>query len=143
MTRPSWDAYFLDLARAASTRATCTRLQVGCVLVRERQVVSSGFNGSLPGDVHCADVGCLLGPTGGCVRTQHAESNAVALAARRGIALDACEAFVTDSPCMACARLLVMAGVKRVVYAREYRDTSPLDVLRGAGVVVEHVQEAV
>lgn len=139
MTRPSWQAYFLALAEAASTRATCTRLQVGCVLVRDRQLVSTGFCGSLPGDAHCIDVGCQLGPSGGCTRTSHAEANAIALAARSGIALDGCEAYVTHSPCMACARLLVMAGVRRVVYAREYRDTSPLDVLRNAGVMVEHV----
>ena len=136
MTRPSWDRYFLDLARAASTRATCDRLHVGVVLVRDKHVLSSGYNGSLPGAPHCDDVGHQIDSNGACVRTSHAEANAVASAARRGISLDGATAYLTDSPCRTCARLLVMAGVTSIVYEREYRLTEHLDELRAVGVTV-------
>lgn len=142
MTRPSWDRYFLDLARAASTRATCDRLHVGAVLVRDKQVLATGFNGSLPGAPHCDDVGHLLDGNGACVRTSHAEANAVSSAARRGISLDGATAFLTDSPCRTCARLLVMAGVTRIVYEREYRITEHLDELRAVGVTVARFSDA-
>lgn len=136
MPRPSWTRYFLDLARAASTRATCDRLHVGVVLVRDKQVLATGFNGSLPGAPHCDDVGHLLDSNCACVRTSHAEANAVASAARRGIPLDGATAYLTDSPCRTCARLLVMAGVTSIVYEREYRLTEHLDELRAVGVTV-------
>lgn len=136
MTRPSWTRYFLDLARAASTRSTCDRLHVGVVLVRDKQVLATGFNGSLPGAPHCDDVGHQFDGNGACVRTSHAEANAVASAARRGISLDGATAYLTDSPCRTCARLLVMAGVTSIVYEREYRLTEHLDELRAVGVTV-------
>lgn len=141
MTRPSWHRYFISIAHAAATRGTCTRLQVGCVLVRNRQIIGTGFNGSLPGDEHCTDIGCLIGPVGGCIRTMHAEANAITLAARCGTQVLGCDAFLTDSPCLACARLLVMAGVRSVYYDREYRDAAPLVLLRARGLTVERVTD--
>jgi dCMP deaminase len=137
--RPTWDAYFVSIAKAAATRSTCPRLSVGCVLVRDRQILSTGMNGAAPGDDHCDSHGCDIGPAGGCVRTQHAEANAVCLAARAGIELDKATAYLTDAPCLSCARLLAMAGIVAVVYEREYRLTAGVDFLKARGVVVERL----
>lgn len=129
--RDSWSEYFLRLAFAVSQRATCPRLHVGCVLVHRgtRSVLSTGYNGSARGEKHCEDVGCDLveyvGEDGrirpNCVRTAHAEANAVAQAARNGHATSGCVAYVTHQPCWPCAKLLLNAGVSKVVYAIAYR----------------------
>lgn len=121
MVRPSWDDYFLSLAKAAATRATCLRKQVGAVLVLDRRVVSVGYNGSPPGEAHCTDegVGCLM-EHGHCVATVHAEVNAIAQAARHGTRVEGATAYVTIRPCPSCNKLLLAAGVSRVVWADEY-----------------------
>ena len=119
MTRPDWNTYFLDLAKAASTRATCSRLQVGCVLVRARVIVSTGYNGAARGDTHCGDMDHTQGH---CERSVHAEANAIALAAREGLSSNGTIAYVTHRPCQACYRLLLNAGVTRVIYAESYGD---------------------
>lgn len=135
MTRPSWDRYFVAVAQAAATRATCRRAQVGCVLVGAgRDILATGFNGALSGDAHCLDVGCEIGPHGGCTRCQHAEANAVARAAYRGTSIGGATAYVTLSPCRDCARLLYAAGVRDIVYATEYRDTAHLWALARLGM---------
>lgn len=122
MNRPSWDDYFLDLADHASTRATCPRLSVGCVLVdADRQIVSTGYNGSPRGTVHCSEAGCLLS-SNHCIRAVHAEANAVAQAARRGASLGGSTAYVNVHPCPACYNLLVQAGVRRIVYRTAYKN---------------------
>ncbi len=118
MNRPSWNAYFLDLARTVATRATCPRRQVGCVLVRDRVVLSSGYNGAIRGADHCGE-DCTEG-TGHCVNSIHAEANAILSAARTGVALDDCTAYVTVKPCLSCYRNLVNAGVVFVYYAENY-----------------------
>lgn len=129
--RASWDVYFLGMAVHASTRATCPRRHVGCVLVHDRAVIASGYNGSIRGLPHCMsdDVGCLLIHDGEghshCERTVHAESNAIAQAARRGAAVDGATAYVTTLPCWVCFRLLANAGVTRIVYGASYQDKAP------------------
>lgn len=117
--RPSWDQYFLKLAMLASERATCPRMHCGCVIVKDRYVLSTGYNGSLPGLEHCEDIGCLL-VDGHCVRTNHAEMNAIAQAARHGVALDGSTAYVTNMPCTTCAKALLAAGIRRVVVFSDY-----------------------
>ena len=112
--RPSWDDYFLGLAREVSTRATCDRSKVGCVLVVGRDIVATGYNGSLSGAPHCDDVGHRM-VEGKCTRTVHAEANAIARAAKRGTATDGATAYVTRLPCEVCCKLLISAGVKRIV----------------------------
>lgn len=139
MTRPSWDRYFLDIAQVVSSRSTCPRLAVGAVLVKDRQILSTGFNGSPPGHSHCEDVGCAPGPTGGCGRATHAEANAVCQAAKLGIALDGATAFLTCSPCAICSRLLLSSGITRIVYAKAYRITEHLNSL---GIDVVSYEEA-
>ena len=120
--RPSWDEYFLKLAMLASERSTCPRMHCGCVLVKERFVLSTGYNGSLPGAAHCDEVGCLI-VNDHCVRTNHAEINALCQATRHGVGLNGCTAYVTNMPCTACAKALTAAGIRRVVIFSDYHDT--------------------
>lgn len=108
--RPSWASYFLDIAKQVSTRATCPRAQVGCVLVKDKRILSTGYNGSPPTMVHCLEEGCVM-ENEHCVRTVHAEANAVAQAARHGISILGSSAFVTHTPCHHCQLLLLAAGV--------------------------------
>ena len=112
--RPDWDEYFLKLAMLASERATCPRMHCGCVLVKDKRVVSTGYNGSIPGDEHCEEVGCLI-VDNHCVRTVHAEMNAIVQAAKRGHPIDGATAYVTNMPCTSCAKAMITAGIKRVV----------------------------
>lgn len=121
-TRPSWDEYFLKLAMLASERATCPRMHCGCVLVRDKFVLSTGYNGSLPGTAHCYTDGCLV-VNDHCVRTNHAEINAICQATRHGSDLTGATAYVTNMPCTACAKALVAAGIRRVVVFSDYHDT--------------------
>lgn len=120
--RPSWDEYFLKLAMLASERATCPRMHCGCVIVKDKYVLSTGYNGSLPGAPHCEDEGCLI-VNDHCVRTNHAEMNAICQAARHGVSLDGATAYVTNMPCTTCAKALVAAGIERVVIFSDYHDT--------------------
>jgi dCMP deaminase len=136
MTRPSWDECFLEVAHVIAKRSTCLRVPsgVGCVLVSaEHTILSAGYAGSMRGAPHCTEVGCLI-VDGGCKRTVHAEQNAIASAAANGVSLRGATAYVTLSPCRACAMMLHNAGVARIVYATEYRIVDHLDELRGLGV---------
>ena len=118
-SRPSWDTYFASLAQLAATRSTCVRRKVGCVIVRENRVLTTGYNGALPGEAHCTEVGCYM-EKGHCVRTNHAEANAVSEAARRGVSLEGSVAYVTLQPCWTCLKLLLAAGISTVWYIKPY-----------------------
>ena len=111
----------MNFAHAASMRSTCDRKHVGCVLVVDRQIIATGYNGSVPGAEHCDDVGHDM-VDGHCVRTIHAEVNAVAQAARSGIATRGATAFVNTFPCWQCFKVLAGAGIERVVYDDLYRE---------------------
>ncbi len=134
--RPDWDEYFLKLAMLASERATCPRMHCGCVLVKNKNVIATGYNGSIPGDEHCDEVGCLI-VDNHCVRTVHAEMNALIQAARRGHAVDGASAFVTNMPCTTCAKALITAGIKRVVVFSDYHDTLATDFFKKANVIID------
>jgi len=131
--RPSWDQYFLKLAMLASERATCPRMHCGCVLVRNKHVLASGYNGSLPGLPHCDDVGCLI-VENHCVRTNHAEMNAITQAAKNGVSINEATAYVTNMPCTTCAKALIGAGIKRVVVFSDYHSTLAEDFFKDADV---------
>ncbi len=120
--RPSWEEYFLKLAMLASERATCPRMHCGCVLVKDRYVLATGYNGSLPGAAHCTQVGCLV-VDGHCVRTNHAEINALCQAARHGVSIEGAQAYITNMPCTSCAKALIAAGIRRVVVFSGYHNT--------------------
>lgn len=126
--RQSWDKYFLDIAKQISTRGTCDRLRVGAVFVRESRILATGFNGSLPGQAHCCDVGCLM-HEGHCVRCVHAESNGICQAARHGVNLEDSWLFVTHLPCITCYKNVLAAGCSRVYYGEWYGSGS-IDLYR-------------
>lgn len=115
MSRPDWDEYFLELAKAAATRATCNRAQVGCVLVKDNRVLSTGYNASVSGHAHCDDVGHII-VDNSCIRAAHAEENAIITAARFGISVAETTAYTTHFPCWRCFRMLSNAGIKRIVF---------------------------
>jgi dCMP deaminase len=118
--RTTWDEYFMGIAEQVATRSTCDRASVGCVVVRDKTIVSTGYNGSMRGKPHCDDVGHLM-QDGHCVRTVHAEQNAIAQAAKNGASINDATAYITHCPCWVCFKLLVNAGVKRIMYRDSYR----------------------
>ncbi len=133
--RPSWDEYFLKLAMLASERATCPRMHCGCILVKDRFVLATGYNGSLPGQPHCEDAGCLI-VDNHCVRTNHAEINALVQAAGHGVNIKGSTAYITNMSCTTCAKALIAAGIKRVVVFSDFHDTLAVDFFTGSGVEI-------
>ncbi len=137
-TRVGWHEYFMNIAEQVATRSTCDRKHVGAVIVRDKTILSTGYNGSLKGSPHCDEAGHDM-DSGHCVRTVHAESNAIAQAAKNGVAIDNSEIYVTASPCLNCFKLIVNAGIKRIYYKEFYRDERINEYARQAGVVLEYM----
>lgn len=134
-TRPTWDEYFLKLAMLASERSTCPRMHCGCVLVKDRFVLATGYNGSVPGQPHCEDVGCLV-VDNHCQRTNHAEINALVQAALHGINVKGSTAYITNMSCTTCAKALIAAGIIRVVVFSEFHDTLATSFYQGSNVEI-------
>jgi dCMP deaminase len=133
--RPTWDEYFLKLAMLASERATCPRMHCGCVLVKDRFVLATGYNGSLPGQPHCDEDGCLI-VDNHCVRTNHAEINALVQATKHGVNITGATAYITNMSCTTCAKALIAAGIIRVVVFSDFHDTLATQFYSAAGVEV-------
>lgn len=119
--RIDWDQYFMIQAALLASRSTCNRLSVGAVLVRDKRIIAGGYNGSVSGDDHCIDKGCYL-RDGHCVRTIHAEMNAILQCARFGMSTDGASLYVTDFPCLQCTKSLLQAGIKEINYIRNYHN---------------------
>ena len=143
MSRPSWDEYFLGLVREVAKRATCDRGMSGCLIVRDKRIICTGYVGSPPGMPHCDEAGHLMktvmddagGVSQHCVRTIHAEQNAICQAARHGTALDGATLYCTMEPCRTCAMLIVSVGIARVVAERQYHAAAESrEIFRVAGV---------
>lgn len=132
-TRASWDEYFMNIAREVATRSTCDRKFVGAVIVRDRSILATGYNGSIRGLPHCDDVGHLM-EEGHCVRTVHAEANAIVQAAAHGTGIEGAGIYVTASPCWGCFRLIANAGIKRIVFGELYRDQKIFTNAQDAGI---------
>jgi dCMP deaminase len=113
--RASWDEYFMNIARMVATRATCDRKHVGAVLVRDRTLLSTGYNGSIRGLGHCSEDGHMM-EDGHCVRTVHAEANAIIQAAKNGVGIDGATIYTTASPCWPCFKLIANSGARRIVF---------------------------
>ncbi|MEO6990969.1 MAG: dCMP deaminase family protein [Candidatus Baltobacteraceae bacterium] len=133
--RPGWDEYFMQIARTVATRATCPRAGVGAAIVREHRILTTGYNGAPRGVAHCTEVGCAL-EHDHCVRTTHAEANAVVQGALHGIRLEGGTVYCTHQPCLSCSKLLISAGIVRVVYEAEYPDALATRLLAEAGVAL-------
>lgn len=135
--RPSWDDYFMTVARIVATRATCDRLHTGAVLVKDNRIVSTGYNGSPPHFPHCDDSGHLL-EEGHCVRTVHGEHNALLQAAViGGTSTQGTTLYSVYSPCIHCSKYIATAGVSRVVVGKVYRNTQAIDYLKEGGITVD------
>ena len=131
--RASWDDYFMNIAREVATRSTCDRKFVGAVVVRDRSILATGYNGSIRGLPHCDEEGHLM-EEGHCVRTVHAEANAIVQAARNGVRIEGASVYVTASPCWGCFRLIANAGIVRIVFGEFYRDAKIFEFSQKLGI---------
>ena len=145
--RPSWHQYFLTITRNVAERSTCTRAKVGAVIVRDKNILATGYNGAPAGMPHCIDAGCLVytsrTPTGeveeNCFRTIHAEINAIAQAAKNGASIRDADIYITHTPCIHCVKVLINTGIRRIFYEREYKRATIEELLRGANIHLECV----
>lgn len=137
--RIPWHQYFMSQSMLLSMRSTCTRLMVGATIVRDKRVISGGYNGSVSGDVHCIDEGCYV-EDGHCMRTVHAEINAIIQCAKFGAPTEGAEIYVTHFPCLQCTKAIIQAGIKTLYYLHEYHNHPyAVQLLNHAGVKVEQV----
>ena len=142
--RPSWDTYFIEITKIVATRSTCLRRQVGAVIVKDNHIITTGYNGAPKGMAHCADLGgCMReklkipsGTRQELCRATHAEQNAIIQAAVLGVSIDGGTCYVTDSPCSLCAKMLINAGIKRVVFIGRYPDDLAMAFFEEAGVIL-------
>lgn len=150
--RPSWDEYFMEVMDAISKRATCNRGRSGCVIAKDNQLLVTGYVGSPVGLPHCDDVGHLMKKvihdddkiTEHCVRTVHAEQNAICQAAKSGVALDGATLYCRMTPCRTCCMLIINCGIKRVVCQRKYHAGSESEAMfLEAGIKLEYFHEEV
>ena len=140
MIRPSWDEYFMTIAFQVASRATCDRKHVGAVIVRDRNILSTGYNGSLRGLEHCDEIGHLM-ENDHCVRTVHSEANAIVQAARNGVAIQGAHIYVTSSPCWNCFRLIANAGIVRICFGEFYRDPRIFEYSKLLAIELVDMQE--
>ena len=143
-TRPDWESYFMTLAAVAATRSTCLRRQVGAVIVRDGQIISTGYNGSPKGTPHCSETGCLRrvlnipsGERQEMCRGSHAEMNAISQAASVGVSTAGAVLYCTHSPCAFCSKAIINAGIRRVVYLYSYPDELAERLRIEAGLISE------
>lgn len=150
--RPSWDEYFMEVANAIAKRATCDRGRSGCVIARENQILATGYVGAPSGLPHCDEVGHQLKKlihedgsiTQHCVRTVHAEQNAICQAARRGVSIEGATLYCRMTPCRTCAMMIINCGIVRVVCERRYHDGVESEAMfRQVGIKIEYVYDEV
>jgi len=135
-TRITRSEMFVEILEVVKKRSTCSRAKVSALVVRENRIISMGYGGSPSGLPHCLDVGCEIGETGGCIRTIHAEANAIAFAARNGISIEGADLWCSMSPCLDCAKLIINSGIKRVYFLEKYRKADGIRLLVSAGIKV-------
>jgi len=147
MDRPSWDQYFMQISKLVANRSTCMRREVGAVLVKDRNILATGYNGVPSGITHCDVTGCLRDqlkvPSGErheLCRGLHAEQNAIIQAARHGVNIDNSTLYCTDSPCIICAKMLINAGIHQVVFSRGYPDELSMEMINEAGVELKQFE---
>jgi dCMP deaminase len=136
--RASWDEYFMAIAREVASRSTCDRKHVGAVIVRDRSILATGYNGSIRGLAHCDDEGHMM-EDGHCVRTVHAEANAIVQAARNGVRLEGSDIYVTASPCFGCFKMVANAGLRRICFGEFYRDERIFTLSEQLGIQLVHL----
>lgn len=140
MERISWNQYFMAQSQLLALRSTCTRLTVGATIVRDKRIIAGGYNGSIAGGTHCIDDGCYV-IDNHCVRTIHAEMNAILQCAKFGVPTEGAEIYVTHFPCLPCCKSIIQAGVKTVYYAENYKNHPyAIELFGQAGVRTEQVE---
>lgn len=145
--RPSWDTYFMDIATLVAKRSTCLRRAVGAIVVRERRMLATGYNGAPSHIRHCAETGCLRqkmtvpsGERHELCRGIHAEQNAIIQAALHGVSIKGADLFCTNQPCSICAKMIINAGIVRIVYQNGYADELAVEMLTEAGVTMVRLE---
>jgi len=150
--RPSWDEYFMEIASTVAKRSTCDRGRGGCVIVKDKQILVTGYVGSPPGQPHCDDVGHQMktvihgdgAQSQHCMRTIHMEQNAICQAAKRGISIDGATIYEKYTSCSTCAKLLVAVGIKRAVYAKRYHVYQETEKLfKDAGIKIDYFDDSI
>jgi len=149
MNRPSWDEYFMQMAELTAQRSTCLRRQVGAIIVKEKHIIATGYNGAPKGLPHCEELGgCLRekleipsGERHELCRALHAEQNAIIQAATLGQSIEGATIYITHQPCIICAKMIINAGISRIVIRRGYPDEMSREMLREAGLKVELIGE--
>ena len=137
--RVDWHQYFMNIAAEIATRSTCDRKHVGAVIVRDKTILSTGYNGSVRGLPHCDDVGHMM-EDGHCVATIHAEANAIIQAAKNGVRVDGADIYITASPCWNCFKIVSNAGIKNIYYGEFYRDDRIFDAAKRLGMMVSQIK---
>jgi len=145
-SRPSWGTYFMNITNLVAERSTCTRRAVGAVLVKDKRILSTGYNGAPSGLKHCREVGCLreqLGVESGKMhelcRGIHAEQNAIIQAAYHGVSVKGAAVYCTNQPCSICARMIINAGIQKIYYQSGYADSLALELLGEAGIELKQI----
>jgi dCMP deaminase len=140
MERISWNQYFIAQSHLLALRSTCTRLSVGATIVRDKRIIAGGYNGSIAGGEHCIDEGCYV-IDNHCVRTIHAEMNAILQCAKFGVPTSGADLYVTHFPCLQCCKAIIQAGIKTVFYSKDYKNHPyAKNLFEMAGVKVEQVE---
>ncbi len=141
MTRPTWDEYFMEIAKLVALRSTCLRRKVGAVIVKDKRILTTGYNGAPRGLSHCLEIGCLRekrkvasGERQEWCRGLHAEQNAIVQAALYGLSIEGSALYCTSQPCVACAKMIINAGIVKIVYLEKYPDELARELLKEAGV---------
>ncbi|MDW7652401.1 MAG: cytidine/deoxycytidylate deaminase family protein [Bacillota bacterium] len=147
--RPSWDAYFMEITHVVANRSTCLRRKVGALIIKEKRILATGYNGAPSGLAHCQDVGCIReankvpsGERHELCRALHAEQNAILQAALYGVSIKGATIYCTTHPCIMCAKMIINAGMKEVVISKTYPDAMSAALLEEAGVTVRYLDDA-
>lgn len=143
MQRPSWDEYFMEITQVVAKRSTCLRRQVGAIMVKDKRILSSGYNGAPSNLAHCSDAGCLRqqlnipsGERHELCRGLHAEQNAIVHAAMHGISIKDATMYITNQPCVQCAKMIINGGIKRIVFSQGYPDKLSEEMLKDAKIEI-------
>lgn len=147
MSRPSWEQYFMEIAQFVASRSTCLRRKVGAVIVKDRRILTTGYNGAPKGLAHCEKTGCLRikmnipsGEHQELCRGLHAEQNAIIQAAMHGVSIQNSHIYCTDQPCITCVKMIINAGITRIYYLNSYPDQLARDLIVEAGIEEIHYE---
>lgn len=141
--RPTWDEYFMDMVETIKLRSTCIRRSVGAIIVKDNRILATGYNGAPSGCVHCEQIGCMReklhipsGQRHELCRALHAEQNAIIQASKYGVSIENSTIYITTQPCVICAKMIINAGIKKIVYKGEYPDELSTQMLNEAGIEI-------